>query len=1597
VNRLTAPVDSIAEPEGRRQAQFLAAILLVLVPLGVAASIVAALLRNPVGLLSDTNFYVAVGTGLVGVVAYHLSRTKDYRLAATLTVTVSCLAAFSATFTDSSPQYLEAAFYLVIPVLLASVLLSARAAATMTAIQAVGLLIVPLVVPGANWMDSVVNPFIYYIVAAVLVLLIADYRARMYRVQRVELEQWITDRTAEIVQNNDALKRQITERDNAETRLAEERNLLRTLIDSLPDPVFVKDPQGRIVLNNAADARAFDLTPAESVGKTDFDLFPGELAEQHVIGERAIFERGEVRVDYEEMALDRSGNPRWTLTTKTPLHDSQGRLIGLVGISRDITGRKQSETSLRQTHDELERRVNERTAELLQANADLRAQIAERERVEAELQRERDFALQVMNALGPGLTVTDEQRHFVYVNPAFAQMLGYTPEALLGKTPMDLTFPDEIVLLNTVREERQAGKATTYEMRLRRVDGTPVPVLITGVPRWQDGKVIGAIGSVTDLTAHKQAEAALHVSEERFSKAFHANPSAIVISSLEEGRIVDANESYLNLIGYARAEVIGRTDNELTTWADPADRDRMVQGLRETGSISRQESCVRQKSGEIRFALVSLEIIELDGLPHLLGMFDDITERRQMEEALRQSMARYQTVSEMISDYTYSYEVLPEGAIHHDWTTDSFTRVTGYTPADLGNSLNLYHPDDEPLVQQHVRDTIAGNLTSGDYRIITKTGETRWLHITRKPVWDDREGRVVRFFGVAQDITERKMAEEALKETNQTLRALIEGSPLVIISLDADGNVRLWNPAAERLFGWKAEEVIGKPYPLVTEENRSEFNVLFTHILRGGTLNNVELRRLKRDGALLDISLSSGPLYDAQGRITGTITLMADLTERKRAEEALRASEEASRQFQEQLKALHDITIEMSKADSVDEICRLAVELGRSRLGYDRLGIWFVDETVEWATGSFGTDEQGRIRDERGKRNRLDDDVVTREILTGGRLYFQEPAPLRNDRMEIVGEGWVAMAALRDGERVIGSISADNLLQRQPIPRYQLELLSLYGSTIGHLCTRKRAEAAEHDQRQLAEALRDTAAAINSTLELDTMLDRLLIQVERVIPNDASTIMLIEGGYAHMARFRGYEERGLAVAVSGVHLSLADTPNLRAMAQTGQPFVIASVEEYPDWRLAPETAWIKSHVGAPIQIEGLVIGFLSISSATPGRFTQAQAERLKAFADQAAIAIQNARLYDAVRRHADELEQRVAARTAELEAERAQLRAILDAMSEGVTGVIFDKDLQVERRFINEAFHQLFGYTAEEWTPYLVRSTQQSESSYRQLLQAADDSVMRLGIWHGEPRLRRRDGTEFDASMTSTRVTARDGQIVGIVTVFRDISQEKALQDQRSRFVAYASHELRTPITNLKTRLYLMRRQPEKLDEHLVVVEEVTERMKTLVEDLLDLSRLERGIIPLKRQTLDVQGVIMDVIRVQRPEAERKDITLTCEFPSDPLYINADRERITQVITNLVTNAIHYTAPGGSVHVTAESNSDGDIVVYVEDTGVGIAPDHLPHIFQPFYRVDESADGTGLGLSITREIVELHQGRISVESEIGRGSCFALRFARQAG
>lgn len=539
---------------------------------------------------------------------------------------------------------------------------------------------------------------------------------------------------------------------------------------------------------------------------------------------------------------------------------------------------------------------------------------------------------------------------------------------------------------------------------------------------------------------------------------------------------------------------------------------------------------------------------------------------------------------------------------------------------------------------------------------------------------------------------------------------------------------------------------------------------------------------------------------------------------------------------------------------------------------------------------------------------------------------------------------------------------------------------------------RKRAEAAEHQQRILAEALRDTVGVLNSALDPEVVLNHILERIADLIPHDAATIMMIEGNEARIVGSRGYAERGLAEVLKQFSFPLTGSSKFGKMIETGEPVIIGDTRLDDKWTVVPQTGWIRGYLGAPIQADGQTLGFINLDSEVPYTFRSQDAETLRIFADQAGIALRNARLYGAVLNQAVELERRVAERTAELERERAQLQAILDAMNEGVIGMIFgDKPGEVVYRYTNRALHTLTGYDASEWDPKTVFIGSMKPEDFANAWNEMMQTVRQEGIWKVETRARRKDGSEFEAALTVTRVTGPDGRTDGVVSILRDISQQKALEAQKANFVTRASHELRTPITNLMTRLYLARRQPERIETHLAIIEEVANRMKNLVQDLLDLSRFERGVVQLKPQPVVLQDLVARLVEIQQPEADNKQVELVCQMPEPPLRVYADPERLIQVITNLLTNAIHYTPPQGQIAIRLEMDGDQAALIHVQDTGSGINPEHLPHIFEPFYRASSDSAGIGLGLSISREIVELHGGQLSAASEAGRGSCFTIR------
>jgi PAS domain S-box-containing protein len=613
--------------------------------------------------------------------------------------------------------------------------------------------------------------------------------------------------------------------------------------------------------------------------------------------------------------------------------------------------------------------------------------------------------------------------------------------------------------------------------------------------------------------------------------------------------------------------------------------------------------------------------------------------------------------------------------------------------------------------------------------------------------------------------------------------------------------------------------------------------------------------------------------------------------------------------------------------------------------------------------------------------------IVSDHVLNDDR--FNRMKPLWQAR----GTQSMMMIPLLAGDDLMGFISVEAREQRSFTPA-EREICETITSQVSIAIAKAQLYDSERKQRMLAETLSQTAAAINQSLDPAEVLNLILQNANRIAAHDAANIMLIDGNDAHVVVEKGYDRYGVGDWVRTLHFKVSEVPLWNRMFETGRPFAIADTRQDSRWTSLglPQEEWIRSTVKAPIRVEGRIIGLLNLDSARPAAFDAHDAERLQSLAEQAAVALRNAQFFAEIQRSAEQLSQLVAERTAELEQQRVQLQIILDSISEGV---MYDEKLHI--RFINRALTRLTGYQPGELTGYLdtLRGSKMDDAQLALITRRVFESVERLGIWQGEMRLRRKDGSEFDASLTATPVRDPGGAVIGAVTVIRDISQEKALRDQKDRFIASASHELRTPLTNLKTRLYLLKRQPEKAEQHLNVLNHVTNSMSELVENLLDVSRFERGVIALHPRQVELQTLVNEVVAIQLAEAERKQVSLITDLHPAPLLCLVDPPRISQVITNLLTNAINYTPTGGQIHIELSADhpdAPEQAVLRVRDTGIGIPPHLIERVFDPFFRGrEEIAVGTGLGLTIAREIITLHGGQISVESELDRGSVFTVR------
>lgn len=353
--------------------------------------------------------------------------------------------------------------------------------------------------------------------------------------------------------------------------------------------------------------------------------------------------------------------------------------------------------------------------------------------------------------------------------------------------------------------------------------------------------------------------------------------------------------------------------------------------------------------------------------------------------------------------------------------------------------------------------------------------------------------------------------------------------------------------------------------------------------------------------------------------------------------------------------------------------------------------------------------------------------------------------------------------------------------------------------------------------------------------------------------------------------------------------------------------------------------------------------------------------------------------------------------------------SLLAAIVDSSEDAIVSKNLDGIIMSWNAGAQRIFGYTAEEIVgqPILRLLPQDRQQEEYRILERLKRGER---VEHFETVRVRKDGRLLDVSLTISPIRNSEGKIVGASKIARDITEHKRALAQlafaneqlaranraKAEFISTLSHELRTPLNAILGWTQILRADaaPEDVSEGLEIIERNVRLQSQMIDDLLDMSRIEAGKMTLDIQRIDLTAVVSTALDVVRPTAEAKQIHLTSAFSSVEGVVMADKNRIQQVVWNLVTNAVKFTRKRGHVHVTIE-RVNSHVELAVADNGIGIAPDFLDHIFERFTQADASTTrkhgGLGLGLSIVRHLVELHGGTVRAESPgIDKGATFRV-------
>ncbi|HTY51840.1 MAG TPA: PAS domain S-box protein [Methanomicrobiales archaeon] len=525
--------------------------------------------------------------------------------------------------------------------------------------------------------------------------------------------------------------------------------------------------------------------------------------------------------------------------------------------------------------------------------------ITDRKRMEEDLRESQAKLAEAMDIANLVNWEFDVPTGIFIFDDRFYKLYGTTAEREGGtrmsaeKYAREFCHPDDVhMVADEVKkaiETTDPGFTSTIEHRIIRRDGDVRHIVVRySITKDAAGRTIRTQGANQDITDRKKAESALRQSEENFARAFNSNPAALAITRIGDGKFLSVNEAYSRIMEYDPGEIISRNVTDLDIYVNPGERDRLVETLRKEGSVRHFELPVRNRSGGTRNILVSMEKVLYDNEECILSTFIDITERKQIEEALRESEEKYRNLVELASA---GIAIVQDGVIRY--SNRSLAEIWGGPVEDLVQlpMRDVIHPDEREKVIERYRRRLAGEQLPSIYEtvLLRRDGSSYPAELHARLI--SYEGRPADLI-LIQDVTDRKRAEKALRESQERYRQIVEGTNAGVWVLDNEFSTIYANEQMAVMLGTTPAEMIGQPISAYLQaESQGQLDKTLTRI-GSGAIPDAEFPFTRKDGTSAWLRLTAGPIYGAGGQRVGFTGIFSDITESRLAEVAVKEARE---------------------------------------------------------------------------------------------------------------------------------------------------------------------------------------------------------------------------------------------------------------------------------------------------------------------------------------------------------------------------------------------------------------------------------------------------------------------------------------------------------------------------------------------------------------------------------------------------------------------------------------------------------------------------------------------------------------------------------